>query len=111
MCPAFRGMIDAQNSYAHALLDPQPMRPAISKRLTEMARHDTLGAPLLRSGFYFFMRRGAEEELWSIYRRNATGGPDELLIDSKPLSTDKASTSSQPPVGIANLVCGTICAG
>jgi protease II len=53
-----------------------------------MLRHDQVGGPALRGGYYFFEKRGAEQELWSIYRRKATGGPDELPIDPAPLSAD-----------------------
>jgi prolyl oligopeptidase len=83
-----RAWIDRQNAYAHALLDGLPVRVGISQRLTAMLRHDQVGGPELRGGYYFFEKRGAEEELWSIYRRKATGGPDELLIDPAPLSAD-----------------------
>jgi prolyl oligopeptidase len=83
-----REWIDQENAYAHALLDRQPVRAAISQRLTEMLRHDQVGGPELRGGYYFFVKRGAEQELWSIYRRKATAGPDELLIDPAPLSAD-----------------------
>jgi prolyl oligopeptidase len=83
-----RAWIDRQNAYAHALLDRQPLRDGISQRLTEMLRHDKVGGPELRGGYYFFEKRGAEQELWSIYRRKAAGGPDELLIDPAPLSAD-----------------------
>jgi prolyl oligopeptidase len=85
---ATRDWIDRQNGYAHALLDGQPVRAPISQRLTEMLRHDQVGGPELRGGYYFFEKRGAEQELWSIYRRKATGGPDELLVDPAPLSAD-----------------------
>jgi prolyl oligopeptidase len=73
--------INDQNAYAHALLDPLPVRRQITSRLTEMAAHDHIGAPSLRNGFYYFARRGAREDLWSYYRRRASGGSDELLLD------------------------------
>jgi prolyl oligopeptidase len=76
-----RQWIDAQNAYAHALLDPQPVRPEIAGRIAEMAQHDHIGAPSLRNGFYFFYRRGATQDLWSFYRRPAAGSADELLLD------------------------------
>ena len=85
---ATRQWIDRQNAYAHAWLDRQPVQASISRRLTEMLRHDQVGDPELRGGYYFFEKRGAEQELWSIYRRKGTGGPDELLIDPAPLSAD-----------------------
>jgi prolyl oligopeptidase len=91
---ATREWIDAQNSYAHALLDPLPIRASISRRLTEMLRHDTLGAPTQRNGYYYFVKRGADGELWSFYRRKATGGPEELLIDPERLSPDHTTSVS-----------------
>src|SRR5580658_7975233 len=45
---ATRAWIDRENAYAHALLDPQPVRAAISQGLTEMLRHDQVGGPELR---------------------------------------------------------------
>src|SRR5689334_19508712 len=54
-----RKWIDAQNSYAHGLLDSQPLRPEISARLTEMSHHDHIGAPSQRNGYYYFAKRAA----------------------------------------------------
>jgi prolyl oligopeptidase len=79
--PETRRWIDAQNGYAHGLLDPQPIRKEIARRVAEMEEHDHIGAPELRNGFYFFYRRGATQDLWSFYRRSATGSSDELLLD------------------------------
>jgi prolyl oligopeptidase len=89
-----RHWIDAQNSYAHALLDPVLIRAGIYHRLTEMLRHDRIGEPLQRNGYYYFRRRGAEQDLWSFYRRKAIGGTDELLLDSHPLSRDHTTSIS-----------------
>src|SRR5579863_401560 len=67
-----RKWIDAQNKYAHALLDLRPVRRQIANRLTEMEAHDHIGAPSLRNGFYYFERRGASEDLWSYDRRSVS---------------------------------------
>src|SRR5262245_6443289 len=48
--PETRSWIDAQNKYAHALLDPLPMRGAIRDRLTALARQDAQWAPSERAG-------------------------------------------------------------
>lgn len=79
--PETRKWIDEQNEYANQLLDAQTVRTQISKRLTEMNHHDHIAAPQLRGGYYFFERRGADRDLWSFYRRKASGGEDELLLD------------------------------
>lgn len=76
-----RKWIDDQNAYSHSLLDAQAVRPEIVKRLTEMSKHDHMGGPVLRSGYYYFQKRGAEEDLWSYYRRKGVSGKDELLLD------------------------------
>ena len=89
-----RHWIDAQNTYAHALLDHQPVRGAISKRLTEMLRHEQTGEPVLRGGYYFFQKRAAGQELWSIYRRAGSDAADELLVDPNPLSADHRTSVS-----------------
>ena len=57
--PATRQWIDEQNAYAHALLDPLPIRAEINQRLTEMMRHDRVDAPAQRNGYYYFYKRGA----------------------------------------------------
>jgi prolyl oligopeptidase len=91
--PETRKWIEAQNAYAHALLDNQPIRLETAKRLTEMALHDHMGAPALRNGYYYFYRRGAKEDLWSYYRRRVAGGTDELLLDPHKFGTEGTSIS------------------
>jgi len=53
------------------------------ERLTQMMRHDVIGPPVQRNGYYYFNKRGAGEDLWSFYRRKMTGGSDELLLDPR----------------------------
>jgi prolyl oligopeptidase len=91
---ATRKWIEEQNSYAHGMLDAQPIRASIVQRLTEMMRHDKVGSPLQRNGYYYFEKRRADQEQWSFYRRKATGGPEELLIDPDPLSPDHTASIS-----------------
>jgi prolyl oligopeptidase len=91
---ATRQWIDAQNAYAHALLNPLPMRERIRGQLTEMLRHDEIGAPLQRNGYYYFDKRGAEQDLWSFYRRKADSDADELLLDPHLLSPDHTASIS-----------------
>jgi prolyl oligopeptidase len=93
--PAARKWIDEQNAYAHDLLDPLPIRAEINQRLTEMMRHDQIGAPAQRNGYYYFYKRGAGEDLWSFYRRKMTGGSDELLLDPHPLGKEHTTSISE----------------
>ena len=55
-----RNWIAAQNAYAHSLLDLLPFRERALRRLREMHWHDSVGSPLERNGYYFFMKRRAE---------------------------------------------------
>lgn len=89
-----RRWIDAQNAYAHSLLDKQPIRKSISRRLMQMLRHDQIGLPVQRNGYYFFTKRAAGQELWSIYRRRGANGSDELLVDGDNLSPDHRTSAS-----------------
>lgn len=91
--PETRKWIQEQNSYAHEFLDANPIRAQVVKRLTEMNQHDHIGAPELRNGYYFFSRRGSREDLWSFYRRKASGGNDELLLDPHQFGTSGVSIS------------------
>jgi prolyl oligopeptidase len=83
-----KSWVAAQNAYMHSLLDPIPMRPKIHKRVEEMLRHDFVTGASQEGGYYFFYKRKAEQDLWSIYRRKVSGGPDELLLDPHPMSAD-----------------------
>jgi prolyl oligopeptidase len=90
--PQTREWIAAQNGYTQSLLNPLPMHERIYKRLMEMYRHESISEPEEESGSYFFMKRGADQDLWSIYVRKGPDGPDELLIDPQPLSSDHTTS-------------------
>ncbi len=87
-----REWIAAQNTYAQSLLNPLPMRERIHKRLIEMYRHDSVSEPEEESGAYFFTKRGADQDLRSIYMRRGADAPDELLVDPQPLSADHTTS-------------------
>jgi prolyl oligopeptidase len=92
---ATRQWIEAQNGYAHALLNPLPTHERIFGQLTEMLRHDRIGAPSQRNGYYYFDKRGAEQDLWSFYRRKVDGDAEELLLDPHLLSPDHTASISE----------------
>jgi prolyl oligopeptidase len=87
--PQTRAWIDAQNQYAHALLDGRPGREAIRQRLTALSRYDVQSAPQRRGGRYFMTKRRATDDLSILYVREGRDGRDEVLLDPHPLSLDR----------------------
>ena len=61
--PETRTWIDAQNKYAHSLLDTLPARPLIQKRLSELLRVDTVGTPFQQGGRYFLFKKRAADDM------------------------------------------------
>jgi prolyl oligopeptidase len=60
-----------------------------------MIHHDHIGGPVLRNGYYYFFKRGAEQDLWSFYRRRQADGKDELLLDPHLLSPESGTSISE----------------
>src|SRR5262245_8105789 len=87
-----KAWVAAENAYTHSLLDGLPARAGVRERLTEMLHHDTMGAPIQEGGYYFFTRKGADQDLPSIYRRKGPDGRDELLLDPNPMSADHTTS-------------------
>ena len=89
--PETRKWIDAENAYTHSVLDQLPGRAAISKRLEELLKTDRIGLPVVRNGRYFFMRRLADENQFTLCLRMGAHGADEVLID--PNKSEGGATS------------------
>jgi prolyl oligopeptidase len=87
-----KNWVAAENAYTHSLLDGLPMHERAHRRLMEMYNHDSSDAPYYENGYYFFAKRGAGQDLWSIYRRKGIAGQDELLLDPLPLSVDHTTS-------------------
>ena len=88
-----RAWIEAQDAYTRAVLAQSPGRAEITRRLSELARIDSLGMPTVRHNTYFFSQRRADQELPVIYRRVGIDGANEVLIDPHTLSDDKTTTT------------------
>ncbi|HKQ98465.1 MAG TPA: prolyl oligopeptidase family serine peptidase [Candidatus Polarisedimenticolia bacterium] len=92
--PETRDWIDAQNRYAHGLLDALPMRGAIRDRLTDLARRDTQWAPTERAGRLFTQKRRAGDDLPILFVRDGRDGRETVLLDPAPLSPDHTTSVS-----------------
>src|SRR5712692_1870027 len=90
--PETRAWIDAQNAYTRSILDPLPGRPAISKRLEELLKTDRYVTPVERKGRYFFMRRLADQNQFTICMRDGLHGEERVLIDPNKVGGDQTTS-------------------
>ncbi|HMC20318.1 MAG TPA: S9 family peptidase, partial [Thermoanaerobaculia bacterium] len=84
--PETRAWIDRENAYTDARLAQLPDRPRLAQRIESLLNTDQMSFPIVRSGRYFFTKRPAGQDLFSIYMRESANGPDILLIDPAPMS-------------------------
>jgi prolyl oligopeptidase len=90
--PETRAWIDSQNAYTDKVLGPRREARLFAPRLAELLSTDETGTPVVHNGRYFFPRRAAGQDLYSIYMREGANGQDQLLIDPAPLSTDHTTS-------------------
>jgi prolyl oligopeptidase len=90
--PATRAWLEAQESYARPMLDAIPGRDALRKKLDALLRIDVIGTPEVHQGRYFFARKLAGEDRYSLMVRQGFGGKDEVLVDPK-VATDEPTTA------------------
>src|SRR5712692_1608892 len=84
--PETRAWIDRENNYTDSVLNNLPDKQRFAKRIESLLNTDQLGPPLIRGGRYFFTKRAAGQDLFSIYMRESATAPDILLIDPAPLN-------------------------
>lgn len=89
-----RAWIDAENAYTDSLLGPLPGREALKQKVTALLKVNSMGAPRVRNGRYFFVKRQADQDQFLLYMRKGLDGPDELLIDPLALSPQHTITVS-----------------
>jgi prolyl oligopeptidase len=83
-----RAFIDAQNAYASRYMKQARIRSQIADGLDALENIPEWGIPIERAGSYFFMKRMAGEEQYSIYVRHGWTGKDERLVDPAALSRE-----------------------
>jgi prolyl oligopeptidase len=89
-----RAWIDGQIKHTESTLANLPQRERIRKRLGELMKIDTMGAPAVRNGRYFFTKRRAGQDQGVLYLRQGIGGADTVLIDPSPMSPDHTTSVS-----------------
>ena len=98
--PEVREWIAKQNAYTDKVLGTRPEIQQFVPRLTELMSTDQFDFPTYRNGRYFYRRRAAGQDLYSIYVRDSVNGPDQLLIDPAPMS--KSHTTSVDIADVSN---------
>ncbi len=83
-----RAFIDAENAYTNTYLQQARIHSQLSDDLDALENVSDETAPIERAGSYFFERRLAGEEQYSICVRHGWTGKDERLIDPATLSRD-----------------------
>ncbi len=86
--PETRAFIDEQNTYTARYLKQARIRPQAVDDLDALENISVTGAPTERAGSYFFRKRLAGEQQYSLYVRHGWTGKDERLIDPAKLSRD-----------------------
>ena len=84
--PDTRDWINRENAYTDTVLSNLPDKARFAQRIESLLKTDQMSFPIVRNGRYFFTKRPAGQDLFSIYMRESAAGPDILLIDPAPLS-------------------------
>jgi prolyl oligopeptidase len=83
-----RAFIDAENAYTGRYMKQARIRPQVVDDLDDLENVSAADSPLQRGESYFFRKRLAGEQQFSIYVRTGWSGKDKRLVDPAVLSTD-----------------------
>ncbi|MDX1577463.1 MAG: prolyl oligopeptidase family serine peptidase [Gemmatimonadota bacterium] len=92
--PETREWIEAQNAYTDAIFEQIPGRERLTSLVSDLLRVDQQSTPVEKGGRYFYMRKGAEDDLWVLYVREGLGGEERVLIDPHDMSEDHTTSVS-----------------
>ncbi|HXH51214.1 MAG TPA: prolyl oligopeptidase family serine peptidase [Terriglobia bacterium] len=90
--PQTRAWIEAENNYTDSILSNVPGKQALVKRLAALERVDVTRMPIERHGRYFYMKRLAQKDLFTIDVRDGLEGRERELVDPEPLSANHTTT-------------------
>lgn len=90
--PQTRSWIDAENAYTDSLLAHIAGRDELKQKVAALLKIDTMSAPAVHNGRYFFFKRRADQDQSQLFVREGIAGKDELLVDPLALSPDHTVT-------------------
>ena len=98
-----RAFIDAENAYTGRYMKQARLRPQVVDDLTDLEDVSAAGTPLQRGESYFFRKRLAGEQQFSIYVRQGWTGPGEASRDKRLVDPAVLSTDPNMSVGIEDV--------
>ena len=81
--------LDAQGVFTQSVLEKLPKRTELRQEFEKLFHEDTIGFPRPKSGYYFFMKRMADEDLAVLYVKEGIGGELRVLVDPNKISKEK----------------------
>jgi prolyl oligopeptidase len=83
-----RAWADAQDALARGTLARLPGRDAMAARFKELFYIESMGTPRHLGGRWFYPRRDAGKEKFTVYWRQGKTGPEKVLLDPNQWSSD-----------------------
>ncbi len=89
--PETKSWLASENAYSSHHFAQLAGRESLAGRLGELMQIDLTSTPIEREGRYFFSKKAANEDLWSVYYRDGIDSEDALLLDPYQFSDDKTA--------------------
>lgn len=87
-----RKWTEAQDAYAQSVLSKLPGRDAIAARFKELFYVESAGTPRHYGTRFFYPRRDAGKEKFTVYWREGKNGADKVLLDPNAWSSDGSAS-------------------
>jgi len=92
--PETRKWIAGQNKYTNAILDTQPSRPYLKRRLQQMLDVEHIDIPDQRGNRFFYSRQRPKDQQAILYYRDGLNGKEHVVVDPNPMSKDHTTTAA-----------------
>ncbi len=90
--PETRAWVREQMAFTQSELAQVPGRDEVTAALAKFTRVDTRSVPTVRGSRLFFTARTADQQQPCLMMRETTSGPDVMLVDPNPLSSDHTTS-------------------